>query len=816
MIRPFASVALAYLAGVCLSPWVPVPTTAQFIIAFALLLLAFIWTTRRAALLWPLLMLTGWLNMSLRTDVLAPDDLRLAPGDRTAIVTLRGTLAETPHQKIEDVHDQEKWRTLAVVHAREIQENDRTYPVSGDVIVSTPDILDPNFFAGQPVQISGVISPPPGPLAEGLFDYQKYLATQGIFHQLKVTSTNDWQLLAPRLLKPPLTDRFLTWSKSTLALGLPQEDEPLRLLWAMTLGWRTAFTGDITDPFLRAGTFHMFAIDGLRIALLTYVIITFLSALRLSRAWCGMIAVPTIWFYTAATGWEPSAVRASVMTTIVLGGWILKRPGDLLNSLAFAAFIILVIDPRQLFAAGFQLSFFVVLIIALLMPPLNDLIHRRIQPDPFLARQLIPWWQEKMYAGLRHVAQFAALSFSAWIGSLPLSAYYFNLFSPVSTFANLLAVPLGALALVANLGALLCGHWFPFATILFNHAAWFLMVAMTWVSDAFTRLPGTYCYVPAPPFALVLAYYAIVIALLLSLTTTAKSGLAKFLTSKRFVVLTASLMFLIVAACYGAVSFGWHETKLTVLPLNGSQAIFATGPGGDYLIDCGNEKSVDFTLKPFLRAQGANHLSNLVLTEGSVQNAGGAPLLDQLFGLRAVYSSDVKSRSAPYREAIAPFDQPPARHHFVQLGDTLGPWHVLAPDTTSAPTRADDHALVLLGDFAGTKILLLSDLSRTGQSDLLSRTNDIRANIVIAGLPGKSEPLCDALLDAIHPRLIIITDTEEPASRRATEALQDRLAERNIPVIYTRNADAVTIVTRADGWSVRTMNGLDYRGTVSR
>jgi len=35
---------------------------------------------------------------------------------------------------------------------------------------------------------------------------------------------------------------------------LPAEDEPLRLLWAMTLGWRTAFTGDISEPFLRAGT----------------------------------------------------------------------------------------------------------------------------------------------------------------------------------------------------------------------------------------------------------------------------------------------------------------------------------------------------------------------------------------------------------------------------------------------------------------------------------------------------------------------------------------------------------------------------------
>ena len=60
-----------------------------------------------------------------------------------------------------------------------------------------------------------------------------------------------------------------------------------------------------------------------------------------------------------------------------------------------------------------------------------------------------------------------------------LSAKYFHLFSPVSTLANIVAVPLGTLALMSNLGALICGAWLPFATELFNNAAWFFMSAMT-------------------------------------------------------------------------------------------------------------------------------------------------------------------------------------------------------------------------------------------------------------------------------------------------------------------------------------------------
>ena len=87
-------------------------------------------------------------------------------------------------------------------------------PAAGAIIVTTPGTLAADFFAGQPVEVTGVISQPPLPLAEGLFDYRDYLQTRGIFYQLKTSSTNDWRLGASPLSNPPLTDRFLDWSKA--------------------------------------------------------------------------------------------------------------------------------------------------------------------------------------------------------------------------------------------------------------------------------------------------------------------------------------------------------------------------------------------------------------------------------------------------------------------------------------------------------------------------------------------------------------------------------------------------------------------------
>jgi beta-lactamase superfamily II metal-dependent hydrolase len=58
--------------------------------------------------------------------------------------------------------------------------------------------------------------------------------------------------------------------------------------------------------------------------------------------------------------------------------------------------------------------------------------------------------------------------------------------------------------------------------------------------------------------------------------------------------------------------------------------------------------------------------------------------------------------------------------------------------------------------------------------------------------------------------VIVIADSEFPATRRADRALKDRLRQKEIPVIYTRTAGAVTIVTDKSGWKLRTMDGQKF------
>jgi beta-lactamase superfamily II metal-dependent hydrolase len=327
------------------------------------------------------------------------------------------------------------------------------------------------------------------------------------------------------------------------------------------------------------------------------------------------------------------------------------------------------------------------------------------------------------------------------------------------------------------------------------------MVAMTWVSEVATKIPGAYLYVPEPSWLEIGLYYAVLVGIL--------SG---WLWAPKRRIGSAAALILIAA---GGI---WHwqttraETKLTVLPLNGGQAVWvdAAGRKNDWLVDCGNDRAVEFTLKPFLRGQGVNWIPRLILTHGDLRNVGGADSLDELFGIGEMDTSSVPFRSPVYRQIVAEFEQPPVRHKIINRGGDTGCWRVLHPEATNNFPRADDNALVLLGNYSGTRVLLLSDLGRAGQDALLARTNDLRADIVVTGLPNAGEPLCDELLAAIKPKVIVVADSEYPATRRSGSELKERLAGQKAPVIYTRTAGAVSILTRPDHWELRTMDGQKF------
>jgi len=806
MNHPFVPVVICYAGGLLLARGISLPPMVLFGTAAGVVLGALFWPAARYWLLLILLALAGLCHLSCRLNVMAPDDLRRVLGQRTELVTIQGRLCETPSWRLQERRGVETAHTLATLDALQLRRGNTTRSVSGCVLVRTPGRLGEDLLAGRLVEVEGVLGAPKGPAADGLFDYRQYLQWLGIYYQLTAARASDWRLVPENggPIQPAWTDRFTQWAQRTMSRGLPVEDESLRLLWAMALGWKTALTPEVSLPFMQTGTMHIFAISGLHIALIAGILVSLLRVVRLPRGACGLVVIPLIWFYTGATGWQASAIRSTIMMTVVIAGWSLRRPGDLVNSLAASGFIILVWDPTQLFQAGFQLSFFVVLSIALLRSPFEPLRRQLLQPDPLLPQALRPRWRRRLDPALNYLTTALATSLAAWIGSLPLIAYYFHLATPVSLLANLVIVPLSSLALMCNLGSLVCGPLCEWLTVLFNHSGWFWMELMVRLSHWLANLPGAYFHVRSPTGLEFLLFYGVIFAWLTGwLTRPERRGWT-------FSVLGGLGVFWLIQLGQAA-----RTTRLTVLAVGGGDALYLDGPGWSQnsLIDAGSESASQFIVTPFLQAQGVNRLSRLLLTHGDARHLGGASNVIQEFNPQAVAISAAPFRSTVYRRLVKARDQQPlSARPVLRSGDRAGPWTVLHPSDGDRFPLADDSALVLRGQWSGVRVLLLSDLGGLGQQALIERETDLRADIVVSGLPGKSEPLIDELLDRIQPQIIILSTGNRPVSEQASAPVLDRLRRRGVPVVDTDRDGSVTLDMNSAGWKVRTQAGRSWRG----
>lgn len=218
---PLGIVAALYAGGLILGNYFQPPLPCLFAVALSFAAAALLLSRFRSFLLWPLIVLTGWTNIVWHTAVVSPNDLRALLGNQPELASIRGTLVAMPTERVY-LNDQGliTIRTMARVDVTAIQRGDTNWQVAvGRIAVVNSGELPEDFFAGREVQIDGVLAPPPGPLADGLFDFRNYLRRQEIYFEVK-THPADWQLVNTNKIALPLSDRFMKWAKVALALGV--------------------------------------------------------------------------------------------------------------------------------------------------------------------------------------------------------------------------------------------------------------------------------------------------------------------------------------------------------------------------------------------------------------------------------------------------------------------------------------------------------------------------------------------------------------------------------------------------------------------
>jgi len=170
-------------------------------------------------------------------------------------------------------------------------------------------------------------------------------------------------------------------------------------------------------------------------AMMTAMVIFILKLIRIPRSWQVALSILLILTYAILTGGSVPVIRAAFMASAFLASLSVELESDSLNSLAFAALILLLMDANNLFDTSFQLSFAAVTAIVILYGPIEKHLS------------FFPRW----------LAGALSVSTAAWIGITPFQIWHFGTFTPIALVANLFIVPLLDLTVALGLTLALAG-----------------------------------------------------------------------------------------------------------------------------------------------------------------------------------------------------------------------------------------------------------------------------------------------------------------------------------------------------------------------
>ena len=381
---------------------------------------------------------------------------------------------------------------------------------SGEVLFSFSQV-EPRLGAGQRMRLVGMLQRPSPAMNPGQFDWESYYRRQRVLTSIRVNHACDVQMTSTGAA--PLLTTVRLGVREWLGAGFsPRHRADLALLQALMLGDRTPDVRATERDFQKTGTSHLLSSSGVRMAVLAAMVFFMCRLLRVQpRITAGLVALSVI-FWGGMTLSSPQALRPVIVAAILGMGLMGRKATDSIQLLAASAVVILMIRPLDLYSAGFQFSFIIVLGMLLMTRPAMEFLGQFHDHDlRALERYGSLHWHRRAWAWLWHkLRQGIAVSFVAWIISLPLVAFHFEQFTPWAIPISIVLSPLVFTALGAGFVKLVLTMLVPSMA----HAWAAIATAPVWMLRASmaqcAKLPGADIPVSAPSLWLMALFYVLI------------------------------------------------------------------------------------------------------------------------------------------------------------------------------------------------------------------------------------------------------------------------------------------------------------------
>jgi len=608
----------------------------------------------------------------------------------------------------------------------------------------------------------------------------------------------DGRMLQARIVRREAVDvrdpslwlpRARAWAARTLRRDLPEPDATILAgaLW----GERGTLPPDLRAEFQDTGTVHVLVTAGLHLG-----VIAWLALIALRFAGCGRISaslatIALVWLYAIFTGGHLPSLRAATMLSFGLLARAAGRDAFSWNALAAAAIVTGMLRPASVVSLSFALSFSCVGSILLFAKTIAGELERFALPA--------------------FASEAIALTFATQLGTWPLTAAAFLVFSPYAAVANVCVIPAVGVAMLAGLAELALSPLPPLAHLVANVAI-SLLDWIVGVVRIVAALPGAHVIMTPPPAWTIVAYD---FALL---------GAAALLRAQKLRAAFA-LITLATVVCVWPPRASDHVLRIVAIDVGQADALLIRTPGGKtFLVDAGGqlergpqrdgasraEAIGERIVVPFLIRQGIHHLDAVLLSHPHGDHAGGmAPVLRTL-GANAFADSGQSYPGHAYQDALAtareravPLLEPRAGDVWrTEDGVTFRFYAPSYPYFAGTRNDINDNSLVFRLEYGLFTMLFTGDAGSASEDRLLASGADLRARVLKVGHHGSAYGSQPRFIAAVRPEVAVISVGRHNLFGHPARETIDTLARSGAAIYRTDENGAVTIESNGDSLTV--------------
>jgi len=573
------------------------------------------------------------------------------------------------------------------------------------------------------------------------------------------------------------------------------------IVTAIVIGDRAGLDEQVERRLQEAGTYHVIAISGGNIAILTGLVLAiFRLAGRLGRA-AMVSAIAGLVSYGYLVGGGASVERATLMAVVYLAGRAVDLRGAPANALALVAAVLVAAQPLAVADPSFLLTFGATAGILCVTPVARSWqVPRPIAPAVMLL----------------------AASAAAEAALLPVGAFLFSRVTFAGLLLNFIAIPVMAVAQIAGLAVLpaaLASSTLAGAVGWFGHAA---AEGLVRSADVVQLAPALTWRVAPPHWLAMAAYYIGLIAawaLWRGRTVFGEgSGWRRWL--RLIPVATASAAAIWILAQPWALPGGDDRLHVTFIDVGQGDAALVRFPrGASLLVDAGGLSGApsfdvgERVVAPVLRAAGVRRLASVALTHGDADHIGGAAAVLREFKPHDVWEGIPVPRLEAFRLLRVAAEELGARWANVQADDlvTIDGVQVLVrhpaiADWERQDVRNDD-SIVLELRWRDVSIVLTGDIGRDVERLIAPRFPPARIRIVKVPHHGSLTSSSWEFVRALAPSAAVVSAGRGNVFGHPAPEVLDRYRRAGAEIFRTDRDGAVEVETDGHSVAIRGFTG---------